>query len=127
MRELGYNDGQNITYEFRSAEGNPERLPELAADLVRLKPDVLFDTGTGNRPHDANGVGWYFNPSHSWGFAPQGAAIDRDSCDVEDGSAADQRLCWNTVSGGLDPGYRCGADKDLNTSTTFERLVFHAD
>jgi hypothetical protein len=91
------------------------------------RADVLFDTGTGNKPHDANGVGWYFNPSHSWGFAPQGATIDRDSCDVVDGGAADQRLCWNTSSGGLVPGYRCGTDKDLNTSTAFERLVFHAD
>ena len=45
MRELGYIDGQNITYEFRSAEGKPERLPELAADLVQLKPDVLFASG----------------------------------------------------------------------------------
>ena len=45
MRELGYTDGQNITYEFRSAEGKPERLPELAADLVRLKPNVLFASG----------------------------------------------------------------------------------
>jgi putative ABC transport system substrate-binding protein len=45
MRELGYIDGQNISYEFRSAEGKPERLPELAADLVRLKPDVLFASG----------------------------------------------------------------------------------
>ena len=45
MRELGYIEGQNITYEFRSAEGKPERLPELAADLVRLKPDVLFASG----------------------------------------------------------------------------------
>lgn len=45
MRELGYVDGQNITTEFRYAEGRPERLPELAADLVRLKPDVLFALG----------------------------------------------------------------------------------
>ena len=45
MRELGYVDGQNITIEYRYAEGRPERLPELAADLVRLKPDVLFALG----------------------------------------------------------------------------------
>jgi putative tryptophan/tyrosine transport system substrate-binding protein len=45
MRELGYVDGQNISYEYRFAEGRPERLPELAADLVRLKPDVIFALG----------------------------------------------------------------------------------
>src|SRR5262249_23498443 len=35
--------------------------------------DVLFDTGSSQTPHDANGVGWYFNSSYSWGFAPQGS------------------------------------------------------
>lgn len=45
MRELGYTEGQNITYEFRAAEGKPERLPDLAAELVRLKPNVLFSSG----------------------------------------------------------------------------------
>ena len=41
LRELGYFDGQNITIEYRSAKGKPDRVPELAADLVRLKV-VLF-------------------------------------------------------------------------------------
>src|SRR5262249_47382747 len=41
MRELGYVEGQNIAYEFRSAEGRVDRLPELAAELVRLKVDVI--------------------------------------------------------------------------------------
>src|SRR5438105_5416219 len=41
MRELGYVEGQNIAYEFRSAEGKLDRLPELAAELVRLKVDVI--------------------------------------------------------------------------------------
>jgi putative ABC transport system substrate-binding protein len=41
LRELGYVDGQNIAIEYRWAEGKFERLPELAADLVRLKVDVL--------------------------------------------------------------------------------------
>ena len=45
MRELGYVDGQNIDIEYRYAEGKPERLPELAAELVRLKPDVLLALG----------------------------------------------------------------------------------
>lgn len=45
MRELGYIEGQNIHIEYRAAEGKPERLPELAADLVRLNPDVLLALG----------------------------------------------------------------------------------
>ena len=41
LRELGYVEGQNIAFEFRSAEGKLDRLPELAAELVRLKVDVI--------------------------------------------------------------------------------------
>ena len=41
LRELGYREGQNIAFEFRSAEGKLDRLPELAAELVRLKVDVI--------------------------------------------------------------------------------------
>ena len=41
LRELGYLEGQNIAFEFRSAEGRLDRLSELAADLVRLKVDVI--------------------------------------------------------------------------------------
>ena len=41
LRELGYAEGQNIAFEFRSAEGKLDRLPELAAELVRLKVDVI--------------------------------------------------------------------------------------
>src|SRR5690349_7059905 len=41
MRELGYVEGQNAAYEFRSAEARLDRLPQLAADLVRLNVDVI--------------------------------------------------------------------------------------
>src|SRR5260221_1993173 len=41
LRDLGYIEGQNIRFEFRSAEGQIDRLPELAAELVRLKVDVI--------------------------------------------------------------------------------------
>ena len=41
LRELGWVDGQNLVIEYRWAEGNVERLPELAADLVRRKVDVI--------------------------------------------------------------------------------------
>jgi len=41
LRDLGYVEGQNIRFEFRSAQGRLDRLPELAAELVRLKVDVI--------------------------------------------------------------------------------------
>jgi len=41
LRELGYTEGQNVAFEFRSAEGKLDRLPELASELVRLKVDVI--------------------------------------------------------------------------------------
>ncbi|MBI4527248.1 MAG: ABC transporter substrate-binding protein [Deltaproteobacteria bacterium] len=42
LRELGYIEGQNIVVEYRWAEGKPERLPRLGAELVSLKVDVIF-------------------------------------------------------------------------------------
>ena len=41
LRNLGYIEGQNIATEYRYAEGNPDRARELAAELVRLKVDVI--------------------------------------------------------------------------------------
>jgi putative ABC transport system substrate-binding protein len=41
LRELGYVEGQNIAFEFRSAEGKLDRLPQLASELVRLRVDVI--------------------------------------------------------------------------------------
>jgi putative ABC transport system substrate-binding protein len=41
LRTLGYAEGKNMTFEYRSAEGEPNRLPVLADELVRLKVDVL--------------------------------------------------------------------------------------
>lgn len=41
MRDLGYIEGENIKVEYRYAEGNSDKLPGLAAELVRLKPDVI--------------------------------------------------------------------------------------
>jgi putative ABC transport system substrate-binding protein len=46
MRELGYVEGTNLVIEARFADGKHERLPALAAELVRLKVDVIVGTGT---------------------------------------------------------------------------------
>jgi putative ABC transport system substrate-binding protein len=46
LRNLGYREGQNLIIEYRSADGRAERFPELAAELVRLKVDVIVTRGT---------------------------------------------------------------------------------
>ncbi len=47
MRELGYVDGKNVSFEFRFAEGDENKLPALAAELVSLRPDVIYTAGPG--------------------------------------------------------------------------------
>ena len=49
LRALGYIEGQNITTEYRYAEGKGHRIPELAAELVRLKVDIIVVTGGNDR------------------------------------------------------------------------------
>ena len=46
LRELGWVEGENVVFERRYAENRLERLPVLAADLVRLKVDVIVAGGT---------------------------------------------------------------------------------
>ncbi|MGZ8443047.1 MAG: ABC transporter substrate-binding protein [Candidatus Binatia bacterium] len=45
LRELGYLEGKNVVIEFRHAEGKLDRLPSLAAELVRLKVDIIVSGG----------------------------------------------------------------------------------
>ena len=45
LRELGYVEGKNILIEWRFAEGNPDRLPALMTELVRLNVDVIVSAG----------------------------------------------------------------------------------
>src|SRR6266498_4314020 len=45
LRDLGHVEGRNVVIEYRSAEGKPERLPALAAELVALKVDVIVTGG----------------------------------------------------------------------------------
>ena len=46
LARLGYVDGVNLTIEYREAGDQPARLPDMARELVRLKPDVIFTVGT---------------------------------------------------------------------------------
>jgi putative tryptophan/tyrosine transport system substrate-binding protein len=48
LRDLGYIEGQNLIIEYRDAEGKVDRLPDLAAELVRLKVDAIFTTSTAS-------------------------------------------------------------------------------
>jgi putative tryptophan/tyrosine transport system substrate-binding protein len=45
LSKLGWVEGKNISFEYRFAEGKTDRLPELAAELVRLKVDLIVTTG----------------------------------------------------------------------------------
>src|SRR5215510_4234629 len=47
LSKLGWIEGKNIAIDYRFAEQKPERLPELVADLVRLKVDLIVATGGG--------------------------------------------------------------------------------
>ena len=47
LRELGYIEGQSIATEYRYAEGKLNRFPELAAELIRLKVDIIVVAGGG--------------------------------------------------------------------------------
>ncbi len=42
LNELGYAEGKNLIFDYRSAEGQPERLPQLAAELVQTNPDLIL-------------------------------------------------------------------------------------
>jgi ABC-type uncharacterized transport system substrate-binding protein len=46
MRKLGWIEGKNMTFEYRFAEQKRERVPELVADLVHLKVDLIVASGT---------------------------------------------------------------------------------
>ena len=64
LRELGYVEGKNIVIEWRYAEGKVDRLSALAAELVRLKVDVIVTAGPtvtragqGSNRHDSHCYG----------------------------------------------------------------------
>jgi putative tryptophan/tyrosine transport system substrate-binding protein len=46
LAEVGFSEGRDVTVEYRTADGHPERLPALAADLVRRRPAAIFAAAT---------------------------------------------------------------------------------
>jgi putative ABC transport system substrate-binding protein len=53
LHEHGYVDGQNIDIAYRFADGVFERLPALAEEMVRLKPDIILAPGAGDGAYRA--------------------------------------------------------------------------
>ena len=113
--------GQQVMLACRPT-GNPNYTVLAQAP----RSDVFFDTGTGNTPHNANGVGWYFNNNYSMGFAPAGAPISRSSCDTAN-TGDPMRMCVHTGGGNLNTGWRCGATTGLNFNNGWERVILHAN
>ena len=130
-----YGDGSSVLADVLAICKGPNLLlaggpvSSSVFDVIAAAPraDVLFDTGTGNTPHNANGSGWYFNAHWSWGFAKQGDTINRTECDTNSTNAA-YRLCWHVgldnPDDRIDPGWRSGTHTNLNDSTTYRRAIF---
>jgi hypothetical protein len=125
-----YNGTESLDTVLTQCDGDPLLLaggPTGSATLTVLaaapRADVLFDTGTSNTPHDANGSGWYFNDDYSWGFAKQGDPINRVPCDLG-GANPELRLCWHTFDGSLFGGWRAGATQNLNDSVDYTRYIY---
>ena len=80
LRELGYIEGQNILFEFRSAEGILDRLPGLATELVRLKVEAsravefhhraLTEPYVSLSTHTAPSIRPFAYKSRQWGKSP---------------------------------------------------------
>ena len=66
LRELGYLEGQNIATEYRYAEGKPDRYPELAAELVRLKVDIILVPPGGGTYRSGSGQECDQDDSHRY-------------------------------------------------------------
>jgi hypothetical protein len=89
------------------------------------RADVIFATPVDTTTvHVANGTAWYFNTNFSWGFAKGGDTVNKNSCDFQDPSDNETRLCWHTGGGNLDNGYRCGANEGI-FNATWERVILH--
>jgi serine/threonine protein kinase len=87
--------------------------------------DVIFyDVGSGGDAlHEYNGIGWYFSQNESLGFTLAGTTVERNSCDVHN-KEDPYRLCWHTQNGDLEGGWRCGANTDLNSDSSWERVIY---
>jgi Notch-like protein len=115
---------QQCTQSVLMMACRPVRSPTLTVSAMANWGDVFFDVGVGaDSVHGANGSDWYYNGESSWGFAPPGAGVSRNSCDTA-ATLPEQRLCWHTGGASVQPGWRCGATTGLNGDGGWERLIF---
>jgi hypothetical protein len=117
--------GRRLMLACRAAGSSTLRVAAQAG-----RDDVVTPT-SGNATHAANGVAWYFGGNLSWGFAPEGASVNRTSCDTQDlltpTGDSDRRLCWHQSGGDLSGGWRCGDQLGLNGGSAWERVVLTAE
>ncbi|CAF1228797.1 unnamed protein product [Adineta ricciae] len=96
----------------------------LTVAAMGNRNDVLYNCGSViNCIHIANGVGWYYSDSYSWGFVSGGDTVTRSSCDTAS-TNANYRLCWHTNNNG---GYRCGSTTDLNSDTSWDKVIYQSN
>ena len=86
------------------------------------RDDVFHDAGTQSNPtpHNVQGSNWYFSDNHSWGFAREGLALNRNVCDNHDLATDDKRLSWHTDTRS---GHRCGTNMKYE-GNGYEKLIF---
>ena len=85
LQEAGFVEGQNLAIEYRTADGEYERLPELAADLVRGQAAVIVAIGAS-----------------TLGTGSHGGRLDYSDCFC-DGIGCRSKLVWSTASTGQKP------------------------
>jgi len=103
---------------------------QSGADVLQVaamgeRADVLFDCGQDPQcTHEADGVAWYYAEGWSWGFAPAGAEVSRNSCDT---FPADQehRMCWHTGESWIQNGHSCGGVEGLYDAS-WVRVIYQA-
>ncbi|MFN3200917.1 MAG: lectin-like protein [Bradymonadia bacterium] len=96
--------------------------PDFRVGAMGEREFVLLDTADIRSPiNEHNGVNWYFSDDRSWGFAPEGGAVNRNSCDTNN-LDDDDRICWHTGGRRMNDGYRCGSTR--SSGSNYERVVY---
>ncbi|MFC3216625.1 fibronectin type III domain-containing protein [Comamonas sp. JC664] len=93
------------------------------------KIDVMTDTGTAFAITTKQWSRMVFQFELFWGFAAEGQAVSRSSCDTQNssGEGSATRMCVHTNQGNLSGGWRCGGATGLNESSAFERVFYTAN
>ncbi|MFO1082468.1 MAG: ABC transporter substrate-binding protein [Reyranellaceae bacterium] len=121
LAELGYREGENLILDYRSAEGRPERLPDLAAELVQGRPDVLVAglgtlaakaaaAATKDIPVVFNGVGDPVGAGLVASLAQPGGNVTGNSAQATDFTAKQVQLIEEVVPAGRPLGVLLNPD-----------------